>query len=205
MGDFPGDAGQFIHPLVTLMDGVRMIGCLPQPAIQLWIIINRPVEGLAGFTLPLKYRGANPVGVQIQSQYPAGMGLPLQWLHFFIPRNRDVGRGQGNREWNVPVPGASELQFIQKLPVLGLLTQFYLEWQSHFGPRVKPNGTVLDVQHEAMVASLFTMALGVSLKVQRQQPFGFPLLGRDPSLGTQLQMMPASKNNGSPWTGTRSE
>src|ERR1039458_5707417 len=85
------------------MDGVWMIGCLPQPAIQLWIIINRPAEGLADFTLPLEYRNANPVGVQIQSQYPAGMGFPLQWLHFFIPGNRDVGGGQGNRERNVPV------------------------------------------------------------------------------------------------------
>ena len=47
------DAGQFVHPLVTLADGVRMIGCLSQFVIQLWIIINRPAEGLAGFTLPL--------------------------------------------------------------------------------------------------------------------------------------------------------
>jgi hypothetical protein len=99
------------------------------------------------------------------------------------------------------VPSAAELQGIQKLPVIGLLTQFYLEWQSHFGLRVKPNGTVLDVQHKAMVASLFTIALGVSLKVQRQQPFGFPLLRRDFSLATQLQIMLASEDNGSLWTG----
>jgi hypothetical protein len=46
------------------------------------------------------------------------------------------------------------------------------------------------------------MALGVSLEVQWQQPFGFPLLGRDPSLGTQLQIMLAAENNGSPWIGT---
>ena len=66
------------------------------------------------------------------------MGFPLQRLHFFIPRNRDVGGGQGNRERNIPVPGAAELQRIQKLPVIGLLAQFYLEWQSHFGPLIKP-------------------------------------------------------------------
>jgi hypothetical protein len=53
-----------------------------------------------------------------------------------------------------------------------------------------------------MVAPLFTIALGVSLEVQWQQPFGFPLFGRNPSLGPQLQMMLASENNGSPWTGT---
>ena len=28
-------AGQLVYPLVTLMDGVWMIGCLPQPAIDL--------------------------------------------------------------------------------------------------------------------------------------------------------------------------
>jgi hypothetical protein len=61
---------------------------------------------------------------------------------------------------------------------------------------------VLDVQHEAMVAPLFTIALGVSLEIQWQQPFGFPLLRRDFSLDPQLQMMLASENNGSPWTGT---
>src|SRR5665213_4264263 len=90
------------------------------------------------------------------------MGFPLQWLHFFIPRNRDVGGGQANRERNVPVPGATKLQCFQQFSVIGLLPQFYLEWQSHFGSRVKPNGTVLDVQHEAMVAPLFTCLLYTS-------------------------------------------
>jgi hypothetical protein len=42
----------------------------------------------------------------------------------------------------------------------------------------------------------------VSLEIQWQQPFGFPLLRRDFSLDPQLQMMLASENNGSPWTGT---
>ena len=42
----------------------------------------------------------------------------------------------------------------------------------------------------------------MSLEVQGQQPFGFPFLRCDFSLGPQLQIMPASENNGSPWTGT---
>ena len=124
------------------------------------------------------------------------MGFPIQRLHFFIPRNRDVGSGQGNRERNIPGSGASELQRIQKLPVIGLLAQFYLEWQSHFGLRVKPDGIVLDVQHEAVVASLFSVTLGVPLEVKRQQTFGFPLFGRDLSLGAQLQIVFPPENHG---------
>ena len=74
--------------------------------------------------------------------------------------------GQGNGEWNVSVPGAAELQRFQKLPVIGLFAQLYLERQSHFGLRVKPDGIVLDVQLEAIIASLFAIALGMPLEVK---------------------------------------
>jgi hypothetical protein len=94
------------------------------------------------------------------------------------------------------VPGAAELQRFQKLPVIGLFAQLYLERQSHFSLRVKPDGIVLDVQHEAVVASLFSVTLGVSLEVKRQQPFGFPLFGRDLSQGAQLQIVFSSENYG---------
>ncbi len=76
-----------------------------------------------------------------------------------------------------------------------------MERQSHFSPRVKPDGIVLDVQHEAVVASLFTMAPGMPLEVKGQQTFGFPLFGRDLSLGTQLQIVLSSENHGFMWAG----
>jgi hypothetical protein len=47
-----------------------------------------------------------------------------------------------------------------------------------------------------MVASLFTMAPGMSLEVKRQQTFGFPLFRRDLSLGAQLQIVFSSENHG---------
>ncbi len=64
-GDFLRNAGQLVHPLVALMDGVRMVGGLSQFAIQLWIIVNCPFQRLAGLAVPLQDCGADPIGVQI--------------------------------------------------------------------------------------------------------------------------------------------
>jgi hypothetical protein len=55
---------------------------------------------------------------------------------------------------------------------------------------------VLDVQHETMIASLFSVTLGVPLEVKRQQTFGFPLFDRDLVLGAQLQIVFPSENHG---------
>jgi len=82
-------------------------------------------EGLAGFTLPLEYRGANPVGVQIQSQYPVGMGFPLQFLYFFHPKEIEMWVAvketvNGTSRCQVQ----TKLQCFQPISVVGLFAQF---------------------------------------------------------------------------------